>query len=98
MNFEGKNSKLVNFYNGFNIHQSNDNVVWRPSSDAYLGSEYGPGTVRVVLLDPRNGTIGMKADKHGFFDVNNFASWRKWVTSGDDFPIGAFGVGTIHKL
>jgi len=94
--FNGGNRQSVNFYNTFNIHSDNNNVIWRPSSDDYLGGMYGLGTVNVILLDPNKGIIDLENNANGWLDINDYASWRSLLVSGTDFPIGGFGVGSIH--
>jgi len=71
-------------------------VIWRPSSDDYLGGMYGLGTVNVILLDPNKGIIDLENNANGWLDINDYASWRSLLVSGTDFPIGGFGVGSSH--
>jgi RHS repeat-associated protein len=89
----------VNFFRNFNIHRKNSSVLWKPASEGYLGGMYGPGTVTVVLLDPSKGSIMLKPTLHGkYFDINDYASWRRWIAGGgDDFPLAGYGTGFIKQ-
>jgi hypothetical protein len=93
--FGDNDQMFVNFYNVFNIHADNENVLWRPASDRTLSRVYG--TVRVVLINRENGTITLAQRENGSFDSYDFAGWRAWIAgAGDNFDFFGYGTARIR--